>query len=304
MRGTALLVALVWAAAAAAEELTVGEVIAAHRAGAPVEGIVRLVSQAPEVAVPTAAELARLRSAGVPEAVIAAIAARHAPSPTPTRTRPDDPALEEVVRVVAAGLSDRLVCEQIRQSGVRHRLSANDLVYLKERGVSETVIAALLATAASPSPTPTSPPAAALPPAPAAQSPPPPAAPALATPTPPPAATPAVALVFEPLLRMSGTFRKAQAGRLVLTARDLEWSDLADPAQVSRTAASSLRAVWLSSPRRGQAPGPAELRVRTTAGDDLAFRDVDARADSRVEALYRAIAERFPRVVVAEKQAP
>ncbi len=292
MRGAALIVAMMLAVAVSADELTVNEVIAAHRAGAPVDGIVRLVREAPAVAVLAAPDLDRLRAAGVPEDVIRAMVARNTP-PTPTPTaaasRPDDAALEDVVRVIRAGLSERLVCEQIRQSGQRHRLTANDLIYLKDHGVPDAVIETLIRSAATPSPTPV--PVSASPPL------------ALATPTPRPTSAPVVALVFEPVVRLSGTFRKARAGRLVLTGDGLEWTDAADPTRPERTAAASLKAVWLATAPVGHAPSPAELRVRTTAGEDVTFRDADWASGGRtqVDALYDAIRERFPQVVAAEK---
>ena len=292
MRGALVVVALALAVAVSAEELTVNEVIAAQRAGAPIDGILRLVGEASDVAVLTPSDLARLRAAGVSDAVIRAMVARHTPpSPTTTRreSKPDDARLEDVVRLVRAGLSERLVCEQIRQSGQRHKLSANDLVYLKDNGVPETAIATLMETGevATPAPVPTSP--LIVPPHPAS--------------TPLPTAAPPVALVFEPLVRMTGAFRKAQAGRLVLTAQDLEWSDVNNPAQIGRIPTAALRAAWLSVTRRSQGPPLVELRVRTSAGDDLTFRDETwpTGASAKVEALYQAIRERFPQVVLTEK---
>ena len=294
MRCFLVAVALSAALSVSAEELTVPEVIAAHRAGAPVEGILRLVKESSSVAILGAAELERLRAAGVPEAVIAAMSSRHptpSPTPAPTSSKPDDARLEDVVRLVGAGLSAKLVSEQIVRSGQRYAPSANDIVFLKEHGVPEAVISTLIegGAPATPSPIPT---AVAAP------------RPAVA-PTPLPTATPAVALVFEPLVQMTGAFRKAQVGRLVLTAEDLEWSDARDPARVGRIATSSLKAVWLSTTQRNQGPPLVELRVRSAGGDDLTFRDVDGTegADSRIEALYRAIRERFSKVVLPEKPA-
>ncbi|HVN74944.1 MAG TPA: hypothetical protein VMT19_01420 [Thermoanaerobaculaceae bacterium] len=291
MRAVVAVVALALAVSAVGEELTVGEVIAAHRAGAPVAGILRLVREAPAVAALTVPDLDRLRGAGVPDEVVRAMLARNAP-PTPTPTaaaaRPDDATLEGIARLVKAGLSERLVCEQIRGSGRRRSLTANDLVYLKEHAVPDSVISALMETGVAPSEPPTATPV-------------PPSAPVATvtqTPAPPPAAT----LAFEPLVRMSGTFRKAQTGRLVLTADDLEWSEAGAPSRVERIGTGSLTAVWLSVTRAGQGPAMAELRVRSSRGDDLAFRDPDwsKGGNDRVEALYRAIRDRFPHVVLPE----
>ena len=288
MRCALVAVVLSLAVAASAEDLTVPEVIAAHRAGAPVEGILRLVREAPAVAVLAASDLERLRAAGVPGAVIEAMVARRtppSPTPTPAGSKPDDARLEDVDRLVRAGLTEKLVCEQIRRSGQRHTPSANDLVFLKEHDVPETVIETLIETGTPPTPAPV------------------PTLTMAAAPTPLAAATPSVALVFEPLVQMTGTFRKARAGRLVLTSESLEWSDAGDPMRVGRIPTSSLRAVWLTTTRRGQGPALVELRLRSAAGEDLTFRDVDGSAatGSRVEALYRAIRERFPQVVLPEK---
>ena len=63
--------------------------------------------------------------------------------------------------------------------------------------------------------------------------------------------------------------------------------------------------VTLSTTQRNQGSPLVELRVRSAGGDDLTFRDVDGLdgIGSRVEALYRAIRERFPQVVLPEKPA-
>ena len=257
MRFIVVAFALAFALAVSAEELTVPEVIAAHRSGAPVEGILRLVREASSVAILAAADLERLHAAGVPQAVIEAMAARHAapsPTPAPTGSEPDD----------------------ARRKG---------------RGIPETVVATPTETRTppAPSPIPTSAP---------------PAMPAV-VPTPLPTQTPAVALVFELLVRLTGAFHKAQAGRLVLTAETLEWLDAGNSSRGGRIPTSALEVVWLSTTQRGQGAPLVELRVRAVGGEDLTFRDVEASAGagSRVLALYRAIRERFPQVVLPEKPA-
>lgn len=257
MRFVVVAFALAFAVAVSAEELTVPEVIAAHRAGAPVEGILRLVREASSVAVLAAADLERLHTAGVPQAVIDAMAARHAaPSPTPAPTG-----------------------------------SEADDGRLRGRGIPETVVATPTKTPTPPAPSPISTTA-------------PPAILAV-VPTPLPTQTPAVALVFEPLVRLTGAFRKAQAGRLVLTAETLEWFDAGNSSRGVRIPASSLEVVWLSTTQRGQGAPLVELRVRAVGGEDVTFRDIEASAEAglRVPALYRAIREHFPQIVLPEKPA-
>jgi hypothetical protein len=114
MRVFPVLALLLVAGCVCAQELTVAEVVAAQRAGAPEDGILRLIAEAPAVAPLTPADLARLRSAGVSERVIRALGARTTPTPTAGPTRPDDPRLAEVVRMVSAGLPAELVGERGR----------------------------------------------------------------------------------------------------------------------------------------------------------------------------------------------
>jgi hypothetical protein len=49
----------------------------------------------------------------------------------------------EVVEMSQAGLNDSIITRHIRSRGFPHQLNANDLILLRERGVSDTVIAAL-----------------------------------------------------------------------------------------------------------------------------------------------------------------
>ncbi len=285
MRVLPVLVVLLLVTPALAQELTVAEVVAAHRAGAPEEGILRLIREAPAVAPLAPADLARLRTAGVPEAVIQALVARTTPTPTVPPVRPDDARLADVVRIAGSGLSAELVAEQVRRSGHRYELTVNDLIYLKENHVADAVIVALVASGGSPTP---------LPPAPTP-------APVLATPL--PSRTPAEALSFGPLLRMTGAFRRESTGTLVVTADRLEWRDARGLEQSAILEVASLRAVWLASRAQGTSGTVSELRVRTTGGDDITFRDADwvNGSSDQVAALYRTLEGRFPQAILREK---
>jgi hypothetical protein len=273
----AALVLVLSAGVALAQELTVAEVVAAHRAGAPEKGILTLIRGAPAVAAVTAADLARLRAAGVPERVIQAMAARTAPTPTPAPAHPDDPRLTEVVRLVGSGLSAELVVEQVRRSGQRYAPSVNDLVYLKQSNVPDAVIVAVLESNAPPTPAPT----------------------ATAAPT----ATVAPAATFGPLVRMAGVFRKTSTGSLVVAGDTLEWRDVTVPALSSSLPASVVRAIWLRSEPRGESGTVLEVCVRTTAGDDVAYRDADWAngGETQVASLFQRLKERFPRLILLER---
>jgi len=300
MRVFPALVMLLVAGLAPAQELTVAEVVAAHRAGAPEEGILRLVRESPAVVPLAPADLAKLRAAGVPERVIEAMAVRTTPTPTPAR--PDDQRLVEVVRAVNSGLPAEVVAEQVRRSGKRYALTVNDLIYLKENKVADVVIVGLVASGAPLAPLPASPPPTLVPTL--VPSPPMLAPTLMPTLVPsPPVPAPIEPVTFGPLLRMTGVFHRESTGRLVLTADRLEWHDGRGSSQDESVPVASYRAVWLARVAQGGRGSVAELRMRTVAGDDLTFRDADwaSGGEAQVAELYRALEKHFPQLILRER---
>jgi hypothetical protein len=113
------------------------------------------------------------------------------------------PGVQDVVKLVQAGISDDVILTQIRNTGAIYNLTADQIIFLKNQGVSQPVIKALMTGGAAVPPAASAAPAA--PPAPA----PTPALPA--TPAPAPAvatlapAAPAVSLdSFQPQLAPYG----------------------------------------------------------------------------------------------------
>jgi len=51
--------------------------------------------------------------------------------------------LDQVIQLTRSGVGEDLIVSHIEQNGFRHRLSANDLIVLKQQGVSDRVIYAL-----------------------------------------------------------------------------------------------------------------------------------------------------------------
>jgi len=313
MRVFPVLALLLAAGCVCAQELTVAEIVAAQRAGAPEDGILRLISEAPSVAPLTPADLAKLRAAGVSERVVRALGARTTPTPTPGPVLPDDPRLAEVVRMVSAGLPAELVAAQVRQSGRSYALTVNDLIYLKEHKILDEVILALLASGvpvtpvpAVAAPAPLVAPVAAAPavaPVPPPVVAPPPVQPAPAAAVIAPSTPTAQPMTFGPLLRMTGAFRRESSGTLTLASDALQWLDDRGSGHNESLPMASLRGVWLGSVVQGSNRRVSELRVRTLAGDDLTFRDADWAngSSTRVTELYRILEERFPRLIVREK---
>ncbi|MEX1312049.1 MAG: hypothetical protein AB1Z65_16640, partial [Candidatus Sulfomarinibacteraceae bacterium] len=138
---------LALSAAAGADELTADSIVSAQRSGAPAHGIISMVNNPANNVTMTAADIVTLRNAGVPEAVITAVWNR-IPSPpaAPMPLQPDDARLVDLVSLIESGMSEAIVMEQVRQSEQAYNLSVNDLLYLKQNGAQETIIATLMAT--------------------------------------------------------------------------------------------------------------------------------------------------------------
>ncbi len=276
----AVVVSVFVAAVVCADTLTISQVLTAFRAGAPAENIIKLINQAEAVAPVSAADVATLRAAGVPESVISAMMARAPlPATTPGAAKPDDPRLVDVVRLVKAGLSESLVAEQVKHSTERYQMTVNDLVYLKENQVPEAIIAALLASTAPPTPTP--------------------------TPNTPPTPTPIQDLQFKPMQLIAGALRKNSQGMVAVKAERVEWYDDQHPDRNLSLLATGLQTVWLTCKPRPQGNYCFEVGIQVYKGDSYRFRDANWQTGSNenVLALYNALKARFPQVVYQEKVA-
>jgi hypothetical protein len=290
--------------------------------------LIKLITEATAVAPTSPAEIENLRAAGVPEVVVEAFRARVSKGPSiRPATRPDDPRLVDLVRLVKSGLSESLVSDQFRRSGLIYKLSANDLAYLKENQVSEAIIASLLGKASVPAPS--SPSATAAPSPAVVPGGPPPAAettaPAVrtgATAAPPAgAATPeaiahpepsvaaAVApiptapLVFEPLIRMRKALKKDQMGSLGLKENRIEWYDAKESENNFSFFGKLLKTVWLECEPRPQGNFCFELGMETLTGETYHFRDVNWKTggNTHVLKLYEALKGAYPQIVYQEK---
>jgi len=56
------------------------------------------------------------------------------------------PGVQDVVKLVKAGLSEDVILAQIKNAGASYNLSADQLIYLKDQGVTQTEIKALIGT--------------------------------------------------------------------------------------------------------------------------------------------------------------
>lgn len=268
MRRVLLACVLLAAVTASAEELTVSSILMAYKAGAPAEGIVAMVNNPANTIAMTTADLATLRREGVPEAVAFAIQARiPAPTPTPVPLSPDDSRLADLVRLIKSGLSESIVADQIKQSGQAYNLSVNDLIFLKQNGVQESIIGALMATAK----------------------------PGGATGA--PAAVPAVAgspasttapkeLVFDGLVQQKPTFlKKNRPGRLVLTGDRLAWVDGVDPRENFEFQLNGLEKIWLTCQARTPENFCYQVNFQIVKGARYRFEDMNRNSGSNAAIL-------------------
>ena len=68
------------------------------------------------------------------------------------------PGLQEVVKLAQAHMGDDVILAYVKNSGASYSLTADDILYLKEQGVSQNVIATLLQSKSADAP-PSPPPA-------------------------------------------------------------------------------------------------------------------------------------------------
>ncbi len=297
MRRVLPLVLLILATAALAEELTPSAIITALHLGATPEAIIAQINNPANTVAPvTATDIANLRAANVPEAVIQALAAKApVPTPTPAPPQPDNPKLVDLAKMVKAGLSEPIILEQLKRSGETYSLTANDLVYLKAAGVPESIITYIVTNKNAP----------------AAQSPAavgaPGAAPAVAPAA--PAVVPAVAQLAAPaepqevtvegLVLYKPTFlTKNRNGRLVFKGDEVKWVDAIDPKENFSFHMSGVEKAWFSCQARPTESFCFQLNLQIVKGSRFRFRDVNQESGSN-EALKQAeewIKKQFPAV--------
>lgn len=262
------------AAAAGADELTVDSILSAHRSGAPAHGIISMINNPANTVAMTTADIVTLRDAGVPEAVITAVWNRiPAPTPAPVPLQPDDVRLLDFVRLIKSGMSESIIAEQVRQSEQAYNLSVNDLLYLKQNGAQETMIAALMATSTG------------------------------APDSPAKALTDAPAdLAFDDLVMVKtglwGFFSKDRPGRLVMDGDTLSWKDGRGSAKSFQFETTGIDKVWFTCEARSSGNFCHQINFQIVKGDLYQFQDSgrDSGSNDSVLAVMEALRTYFPRL--------
>lgn len=266
MRRVLMVCVLLTAVAAGAEEITVNSILSAHKMGAPADGILATVQNPSNTVNMTPGDLTTLRNAGVPEAVVAALQARiPAPTPTPVPLQPDDPRLVDLVKLIKSGLSESIVAEQIKQSGQSYNLSVNDLLFLKQNGMQESIIGALMASARPAAQT-----------GPAAVK-----APAAGAPAAPPEE-----VAYDGLVLQKATFlRKNRPGKLILKGETLSWVDGTDPRESFEFQIGGLEKVWTTCQARTPENFCYQINFQIVKGARYKFQDMGRETGSNAAVL-------------------
>ncbi len=277
---------LLAATALMAEDLTVGMVLSAHRAGADANGLVKMINDPVYTVIKiTPADIETLKAAGVPQEAIAALEARMS-APAPAVANPDDRRLFDIVRLAKSGLSETLIVDTIKASNETYDLSANDLVYLKENGVNDVIIEALLTTK-SKAVTPT----------------------AMGVPAAAAVAVPADqnmedVVVEDLVLAQQGFLKKDRKGRIVVKPDEIDWIDSRKPDENFSFQPAGIEKVWLTSRVNGTTYFPYQVNIQISKGARYRFQDLNKETGSNgaVQKLFDVIKARFPNILVGEPE--
>lgn len=268
---------LLLAASAIAEQLDVNTILAKQKAGSSADALLAAVNDPANTLAIRAEDITALRSGGVPDVVIAVIQQRIAnhvgaapatqpAATTPPPVAPDDSRLADIVRIVKSGISESLIAEQIKQSGITYKLSMNDLLYLKQNGVQDSVISALLATkeqeakkaAAAPAET-----------------------------------------AFNELLAVHGwgPLRKERPGRLMLKGDMFSWIDGKDPKENFEFQIPGLEKVWYTCQSQPGGEVCYQINFQIVKGPRYSFADVSRATGSNatVKAVMETLRKDYPR---------
>lgn len=268
---------LLLAFSAIAEQLDVNAILAKQKSGVAAEALLAAVNDPANTIAIKSEELATLKSAGIPEAVLAAIQQRVAAGTpvapaaqpavaAPASAVPDDARLTDVVRIVKSGISEGLIAEQIKQSGLAYKLTLNDLLYLKQNGVQDSVITALLATKAEAEKK---------------------------------AATPPPETAFNELLlvRGWGPLKKERPGRLMLKNDTFSWIDGSDPKENFEFNVPGLEKIWYTCQAQTAGDVCYQINFQVVKGPRYSFVDVSRATGSNatVKAIMERLRKDFPR---------
>lgn len=257
-----------------AEQLDANGILAKQKAGVSAEALVAMINDPANTISVKSEDLAALQSGGVPESVLAALRQKvAAPATTATqpsaaaqpRAVPDDSRLLDVVKIVRSGISESLIAEQIKQSGLSYKLTMNDLLYLKQNDVQDSVISALLATKQQEEKK--------------AEA---------------PAETTFNGLL---LVRGWGPLRKERPGRLIRKGDAFSWIDGSNPKENFEFQVAGLEKIWYTCQSQTAGDVCYQINVQVVQGPRYSFVDISRASGSNevVKSLMETLRKDYPR---------
>lgn len=216
--------------------------------------------------------------------VVALPVLAQAPQPDPaqqvaSQLTPSDPRLQQIVQLVRSGLSESLIAEAIQKETTPYNLTPQDLLYLKENRVPESIIAALLAVEAPSTP-----------------------GPGRQVPQP---VEPAVRAgdAVEGLMLQTGKFRRNRPGTLVFVGDKIEWRDATDASLNAVIFPAGIKKVELECRTASGALFCHELEIDIAKGDTFKFEDVQKSTggNRNILALRDTFKAKYPRIPIVEK---
>jgi hypothetical protein len=284
MRKLVVAMALLLAVSAFAEELTVDKIIAAHSFGAPPEKIIEKINDPANTVAPILpGGIEKMKAAGVPDMVIAAMQSKAVPAPQPIQ--PDNPNLTKVVKLVQSGVTETLLIDLIKQAPDVEPITHGDIIYLKENRVPDAVVAALMANTAAARGTAAG------------------AATGVAAGT-AAAAKPATDGTVDGLLLMRGTFlSKNHQGKLTFKADELSWASGTDAKSNFNVKITALERAWMKCQPLPGGNFCFEIGFKIFKSGEYEFRDAgsDKGSNDNVKKVREILQARFPNLVFEEK---
>lgn len=197
------------------------------------------------------------------------------PTATPVPLQPDDPRLVQIVELVRAGLSESLIAEHVSRTQPGFTLTTKDLLYLKQNGVPESIIASLMTSAKL----------------------------AAATPTPTPTPTPEPVREAGGLILDRGFGKKDRQGKLLISHEEIRWVDLEDSRGNLTLYPRGIRNITLKCRPTGSETFCYQLNIRMIAGDNFKFEDAERErgGNKGILAAVEALKAFFPDLTVVEK---
>jgi hypothetical protein len=260
--------------------LSAAKIIAAHQAGAQAQMLEQLIDSSTALALPSESELQQMAQAGVPAEVIQKFKTKAFPAPaltTQQAIQPEDARLIDIVKLVKAGLSEDLIVQQIKYAGLVYKMSVNDLIYLKENKIPESIIGELIRTNST------------------------------AFNKKEESATKEIKAkqesnTFQPLLYMRGALKKNASGTLMLKEGRFEWLDSKKSDKNYSLQVSSIKTAWLNCSPRPQGNFCFELSLGLFNDDTYSYRDFswEAGGNTQILALFSTLKENYPQIIFQE----